>query len=394
MTVGPIAVVGVPWNRHELEPAARAAEALGRRLCVADTPARLATVPDAVACDRLAVADMTVPCLAGALAAVEPRCVVSITQMRLALAARVREALGLHGTPGDVEETVADKLLTRETLARHDLTGVRYRRTSATGLAALLREVPLPVVVKPRTLAGSNGVRLLRDAADVADALSQYTGRPDDLLVEEYLPGVEISVEALAVRGRLTVLSLTDKINTGPPYFQEVGHIMPSRHTADRGPQVTGYLQRVVAALGVETAPIHAELKLSGDGVDLVEIHTRFGGGEIVRLLSESRGIDPFGAYFAALLHDRPPVAGRPDAVWGVGFFTARVGREFAWDSFDLPHPEAVVRIDLDARRRPKLEEFRGVRIRYWRAGHVMFRSPRYEAVQDNVASMVTRFRH
>lgn len=387
-----IAIIGVPWNGHELDPAAHAAEALGHRLCVVDTPAQLATVPDSVPCDRLAVADMTVECLATALAAVAPRCVVSITQMKLPLAAEVREALGLAGTPSAVEHTVSDKLLTRETLSRSRLTAVEYRCTSVAGLTPLLHEIPLPVVVKPRTLAGSNGVRLLRSPADAADALSQYTEQPDGLLVESYLPGVEISAEALAVNGRIVVLSLTDKVNTGAPYFQEIGHIMPSRHTAERGAQVTDYLQCVVTALGIETAPIHAELKLTDDGVDLVEIHTRFGGGNIVRLLSESRGVDAFTVYFSALLDGRPPVVAPPEAVWGVGFFTARVGHDFKWRSFDLPHPDAVVRIDLDRRRRPKLHEFRGVRIRYWRAGHAIFRSPDHTVVLENVASMTTRF--
>jgi predicted ATP-grasp superfamily ATP-dependent carboligase len=389
-----IAIIGVPWNSHELDPAVCAARELGVRLCVADTAAGLAKIPHSLPCDRLEVPEMTQDHLSAALAGTGPRCVVSITEMKLELAARVREIIGIPGTASQVERTVSDKLLTRTALSDAGLTAVRYWCVPVTRVAGLLGEVPLPVVVKPRTLAGSNGVRLLDGPADVPDALSQYRHQPAGVLVESYLPGVEISVEALAVDGRLFPLTLTDKVNTGSPYFQEIGHIMPSRHTAGRGEQVTSYLQQVITALGIGTAPIHAELKLSDHGVDLVEIHTRFGGGNIVRLLRESRGIDAFKAYFAALLSGRPPLAATPDAVWGVGFFTSRAGGEFEWRSFDIPHPAAVVQIDLDRRRRPKLREFRGVRIRYWRAGHAMFRSAHYHEVHDNISAMTTRFRH
>jgi biotin carboxylase len=387
--VSDLVVVGVPWNSDELETAARAARDLGLRLVVADTAGNLARLAPSAAFGQLAVPAMTPAALAAAIAASGARWVVSITTMRLELAARVREALGMPGNPGAVEATVGDKLLTRARLAQAGLTRVRHWGVARAQVAAVVRDLPLPVVIKPRTLAGSNGVRLLRAPGDLADALRSYAADAGDVLIEQYLAGAEVSVEGLVTDGALTVFAVTDKVNTGPPYFQETGHVMPSRLAAARLGEIGRYLQDVVTALGIVTAPVHAEVKLLGDRVELVEVHTRYGGGNIVALLAHSAGVDAFGAYFAAVTGAAPPpTRAEPEQTWGVGFFTARVGRELRWRSFGLPHPGAVVAIDLDRRRAPKLEEFRGVRVRYWRAGHALFCSRSYQEVYENVTAM------
>jgi biotin carboxylase len=386
-----IALVGVPWNTPELTTAAEDALALSMRLCVVDTDDALAKVSSSVPCDRLVVPSMSAEVIAAALKADSPRCVVSTTELRLELAARVRELLRLPGTPSESERAVSDKLRTRRLLAAAGLTNVPVWATSIAKLPALVTSLRLPVVVKPRALAGSNGVRLLEHVSDVRDALGEYDpveasryGR-DELLVEEFIPGIEVSAEGLVIGGQLLLLSLTDKVNNGAPYFQEIGHVMPSKHSAARRAQVEQYLQRVIDAIGIETSPIHAEIMLQDDGLELVELHTRFGGGNIVRLLSESLGIRPFKAYFSAILEHTAPALRKPDDFWGVAFFSARVGQRFSWPSFNIPHAGAVAEIDLASRREPKLTQVEGVRIRYWRAGHALFTSSEYAEVYDNI---------
>jgi formate-dependent phosphoribosylglycinamide formyltransferase (GAR transformylase) len=393
-----IAVIGVPWNAHELVPAAEDADALGMRLCLVDSEQALAKVSGGVRCDRLAVTAMDAEQIARSLDGIAPSAVVSITEFRLDLAAQVREKLGRPGTSSQAERAVSDKLLTRQTLADAGLTRVQFWNTPIAGLRDMVDSLDFPLVVKPRAFAGSNGVRLLNGPGDVADAVTAFdadvaaASSRDSLLIESFIPGVEVSAEGLVVDGKLTLWSLTDKVNTGPPYFQEIGHVMPSRECAARHAEVEEYLRRVVTALGIGTAPIHAELMLNNDGVELVEIHTRFGGGHIVRLLTESLECRPFRAYFNALLSGGTPRVGVPEAVWGVGHFTAHVGHPFRWSSFAFPHPHALREIDLDASRAPKVREVEGIRIRYWRAGHVLFMSPEYHEVYANVRFMALQF--
>ena len=48
-------------------------------------------------------------------------------------------------------------------------------------------------------------------------------------MVEERVRGFEVSVESMTLGGATTVVSVTDKLTTEPPYFVELGHSEPSR---------------------------------------------------------------------------------------------------------------------------------------------------------------------
>ncbi|MPY57142.1 ATP-grasp domain-containing protein [Streptomyces spongiae] len=388
-----IMVVGVPWSTHELVPAARDAERLGARLNVVDTPDALRTIGDDVPCERIAVATLEEPELVAAAHEIAPDCVVSITELTMEHAALVREALGHPGTSADVELTVADKLRTRAVLQKHGLTGVGHWETTLDEVAGLVATLDLPVVVKPRQLTGSAGVRLVADPDDVTPLLEQYDQetaahfRRDRLLVESYVPGEEISAEGIVVDGELHLFTLTDKVNTGAPHYVEVGHLMPGAKSSEWEPRIHDYLQRCVTALGVVTSPVHAEVKVTDDAVEVIELHTRYGGDDIVQLIERSCGMRPFETYFAAMLDGTRPAPGphAGDAVWGVGFFSAPVGSAFHWPSYDFPYPQAVMRLEVDATAEPKLRAYEGVRLAYWRAGRALFSAPTHRPVRENI---------
>jgi predicted ATP-grasp superfamily ATP-dependent carboligase len=385
-------IVGVPWSLHELAPAVRDADALGSRIQLVDTPEMLAQVERSLDIGKLPVARLALPEIVEALDGRGVDGVVSITEMTMGLAAQVREALGHHGTSSRSERQVSDKLLTRQVLAAHGLTRTGFWESSLDDLPCVVAAAGFPVVVKPRSLTGSTGVHLIESASDLSGLEALYIrgvaadhGR-DRLLVETFIAGEEVSAEAVVVDGNLTLLAVTDKINTGPPHFYELGHIMPSRHSTEWWARIADYLQRVVEALDIVTSPIHAELKLAGAELELVEIHSRFGGDNIVRLLEHAFGLRAFETYFAGLLDGRVPESPSARQVCGTGFFTGRLGQAYRPASFGFPHPGAVVEIDFSARRQPKIDAYEGVKLTYWRLGHCLFAAHSYGDVFDNVS--------
>jgi hypothetical protein len=392
-----IVVIGVPWSVHELAPAVRDAKRLGARLRLVDTPDMLDRVETSFDIDLVPVRDLAVGEIVGALGRDRVDCVVSLTEMTLQLAAEVREALGHVGTSSQSERSVSNKVLTRQVLSKSGLTRVKFWETSLGDLPSLLQTLELPLVVKPRALTGSTGVCLIQTAADLAGLEVQYDGDVavshgrDRLLVESVVAGEEVSAEAMVVDGELTLLAVTDKFNTGPPHFFELGHIIPSRHTANWAAKIAEYLQRIVEALKIVTSPIHAELKLGETGLELIEIHSRFGGDNIIRLLEDAFGVRAFETYFAAMLQRATPGAAEARQSCGVGFLTARLGQDYQPTSFSFPHPERVVEIDFSMLRRPRLEAYEGVKLLYWRLGHCLFASDRYDEVFDNVSFVADR---
>ncbi|GAA0477329.1 ATP-grasp domain-containing protein [Streptomyces olivaceiscleroticus] len=389
-----ILVIGVPWSQDELAVAQTDAAALDATLCVIDTAAALAKPGLTIAGESIAVPQLDVPSI---IAAIEGRsfdAIVSITELTVLLAAQVRERLGYKGTPAHAEAAVMNKHRTRLALRDAGLTGVDFWTVQISDLKAHLSGIELPVIVKPTSFTGSTGVRIIRDDQDVEELLRLYdveaatrSGR-GEVIVETFIDGDEISLEGLVVNGKLTVFTLTDKLMTGSPTFRDIAFIMPSRRSAEWRHRVQDYAQRVVTALGVETSPVHMEVKLTRDGVELIETHNRFGGGGIVELLQQTFGIRPFQAYFAAVLDGSDPVLVEPAEYWGGAHFLDRVDGYDPWASFDFPHPTAVIKVDFDARRKPAVHAWEGLRIQHWSRGRVMSASASYDLVFENMKEM------
>jgi D-alanine-D-alanine ligase len=74
----------------------------------------------------------------------------------------------------------------------------------------------LPVVVKPRGEGSSNGVSIVRDPAALEGAVALARRYDDDALVEEYVPGREITVAVLDGRAlaAMEVVPLGDELHT------------------------------------------------------------------------------------------------------------------------------------------------------------------------------------
>jgi len=106
------------------------------------------------------------------------------------------------------------------------------------------------------------------------------------LIVEEYLPGEEVSVEGLLGPDGLEVLAILDKPDPmAGPFFEETIFVTPTRLDDPTGERVVEVVERAVDALGLAFGPIHAELRIAGDRVSVIEIAARSIGGLCSRSL-------------------------------------------------------------------------------------------------------------
>jgi len=118
--------------------------------------------------------------------------------------ARAREAFAAAGialllAPGRALDVILDKLL----LAERCLNVVRVPRTALLGPAIDPASWTYPVVVKPRTGSGSRGVVTVGSAAELASL-----PRSAELIVQEFLPGEEYSIDVLADSGGQVIASV------------------------------------------------------------------------------------------------------------------------------------------------------------------------------------------
>ena len=151
-----------------------------------------------------------------------------------------------------------------------------------------------PVIVKPVKNAGSRGV-LKCDQQDMLHDTIQETlvfcknGR---FIIEKYIPGDEISVEAIVLNHRVLIIQITDKIVTPPPYNVELEHIQPSKYTYLKS-HIQELVQKIVDKISLNNCAIHPELKIKNDQITILEMGPRLGGDFITsHLVPLSTGIN------------------------------------------------------------------------------------------------------
>jgi biotin carboxylase len=141
-----------------------------------------------------------------------------------------------------------------------------------------------------------------------------------EVLVEQYLDGPEISVDAAWLDGEPTVGFVAHKQCDFPPYFEEVGHLVRADDPLLHDPQVLEVLSAAHAAVGYTTGWTHTELRLSADGPKVVEINARVGGDRIPDLARLALGVDIGRAVAAAACGRRPDFEATVNRVAAVRF--------------------------------------------------------------------------
>jgi biotin carboxylase len=303
-----IAIIGVPRTDYTLIESIIQARLLGLEVVLVDLASNLKRCPAQLPVAKKIAVDFLSPGgITTALRPLAPQIILSFTEFNLILAAQVRERLNLVGSSVEVEKLICNKEKTRRRLCECGLSEVDYKVTSLERLKKDIRCFEPPLIIKPIDLTGSIGVYALQAESDIGgfqaifDDLKKEEKRQRKFIIERYIHGDEYSIEGICINGKFHMLTLTRKRTSGFPHFFEVGHTLPAREHGI-GVDYNNYIQNAVEALGIETAPIHAEIKISGTKIEMVEIHTRFGGDYIPLLMERAFGYKVFGMFYSAFM--------------------------------------------------------------------------------------------
>lgn len=234
------------------------------------------------------------------------RAVVATDDDGVILAAMASRALGLSSNSVEAALAARNKLRMREVLAEAGIPSPPFHRFSlGEDPEDAARRVVYPCVLKPLFLAGSRGVIRADDPVQFVTAfhrIETILRRPEvvaqggalarEILVEGFIPGVEVALEGLLVRGQLNVLALFDKPDPlDGPFFEESIYVTPSRLSAASQDRITAWTAEAVRAIGIREGPVHAELRLNERGPWVIEIAPRSIGGLCSRTLRFGDGI-------------------------------------------------------------------------------------------------------
>ncbi len=221
--------------------------------------------------------------------------VVAVDDQGVEVAAAAAERLGLPHNPPSAVAATRDKSVMRDALARDHVPQPRFRVVEdLEQITEVAGDVGYPCVLKPVGLSASRGVIRVDDPVSAVHAAERIRAIAEGpLLVEEYLPGIEIAVEGL-LRGeqQLEILAIFDKPDPlVGPYFEETIYVTPSRLPADLQQRVAFLTWRATHAIGLSDGPVHAEFRIDGDRVSVLEVAARSIGGLCARTLRFGAGI-------------------------------------------------------------------------------------------------------
>lgn len=232
------------------------------------------------------------------------------TEAGVVSAAVVCDALGLAGLPVDAAPKVTNKFEMRQAFEASSLASTRYLACASREDAwDAFAEIAGPAVVKPSKGAGSRGVSYVEtiEALDAAYDQARAVAGSDPVLVEAYMPGREVAVEALVSGSRFEALCISDKSRTSPPFLLDLQIAYPSPRTPAEQAAILALAEGAARALGVRNAPMHIEIMMTDDGPHLVEAAARGAGFHVFsEIIPWVTGIDTVGAQLDIALGDAP----------------------------------------------------------------------------------------
>ena len=221
--------------------------------------------------------------------------VVAADTPMLVLAATVAARMGLRHNPVDAVLAATGKAAQRQRWAAAGLPQPSFRIVPAgDSVRPAAEAVGFPCVVKAVSLSASQGVlradhpaaaveaaRRIRKVLDEAERSAE-----EPLLIEEYLPGPELSIDGVLAAGDLTVTAVFDKPATPDgPTFEETLLVSPSRLPAGTLAAAVRTAADAARSLGLSTGPVHAELRVADRGPAMLELAPRSIGGLCSRAL-------------------------------------------------------------------------------------------------------------
>ncbi|MFE2375741.1 ATP-grasp domain-containing protein [Streptomyces sp. NPDC059398] len=271
-----------------------------------------------------------------------PGAVLTWDETLLETTAEAARLLRLPHMSPEAARRCRDKLATRRLLGAAGVPSAAYRHVHSHAEAVEAAEaLGLPVVVKPRGLAGSIGVSLVTDPGGLARAFEQactssFPGISalDGAIVEEYLEGPEISVDCAVSEGAVRIVNVARKQLGFAPYFEETGHLVAPWRDEPWADEIRSVVARAHTVLGIRTGVTHTELRLTPTGPRVVEVNGRLGGDFIPLLGTLATGVDPVTAAVDIALGRAPGLTPTRDRCAEVRFLYPE--HDATVDSLDL----------------------------------------------------------
>ena len=195
----------------------------------------------------------------------------------------VAQKCGLISHSFEAAMNASNKVLMRKCFREKGVPSPDFVEVSESEIERLSSDdsVLFPKVVKPVDNMGARGCRLVRNKSEFEPALRDAVAfsRTGKAIVEDYMKGMEFSIDALVHEGNVTITGFADRHIFFDPYFIEMGHTMPSSVSEAVKKNVVDVFVKGVKALGLTEGVAKGDVKYTEKGAMIGEIAGRLSGG-------------------------------------------------------------------------------------------------------------------
>ncbi|MER9951457.1 acetyl-CoA carboxylase biotin carboxylase subunit family protein [Mesorhizobium sp. M0047] len=204
-------------------------------------------------------------------------------------------------------ERCCDKSAQRQLLAEAGVPIPAFRvAANVAEVESAAAEIDLPVVLKPAVGAGSRGVRLCRNADEVAEHTTYLLGgnhiwrSSPRILVEEFAEGLHYSAQTMGNE----VIAIGSVDWGHPPYFVCRQLIYPALLTNDQHQRIVDISRSCLRALGLGWGPTNIEFRWTKRGPVLIEVNPRLAGTTTPQLVKLAYGVDLITEHIKLVIGD------------------------------------------------------------------------------------------
>ncbi len=229
----------------------------------------------------------------------------------LLVMAEVSERLGLPCyIDFETGKNVSDKLRMKKIFRENKIPTSLHVETDRLVMDEISR-LRYPLVVKPVDAYSSRGVRKAETERELirfwneASAISRTGG----VIVEEYVSGEEISVDAFVVnkKAKVLLISNSEKVRDRDRFVIFRGRY-PAAVTDTLAEKIEEICQKIADAFGLVNCPLLVQMLSDGENLSVLEFCARTGGCMKYLLIKYACGVDVIGAALDLSLGKEPVI--------------------------------------------------------------------------------------
>lgn len=214
----------------------------------------------------------------------------------------------------ETAKNVSSKEYMKRIFVENNIPTAKYIVGSSISLS-VIGELNFPLIVKPVDCYSSRGVKkvLNYDELLLAFENAKNLSRTGTVIVEEFVEGLELSVDIYVENGKVNILCIRslDKIPNSEKFIICRGNYPAKISLVTKG-RVQDVAQKIVEAFGLVDTPMLIQMKIDDEQIHILEFCARTGGGIKYRLLPKVCGFDVVKAVLDLTLGEKPHVDIKP----------------------------------------------------------------------------------